>query len=90
MPSLFEQVGKEVMYRANVAVTPPNTEYIRENNKVLSGTGYFKDLYLQKPIEDHNQRASEYFKKQDFKRNDLGYTIAQNILYQAAKNPSRN
>jgi len=91
MPSLFESVGQEVMYKANVALTPPNTRYIKENNKVLSGIGYFRDLYLdnnrlkEKNLFDNS--TTDYLRKD---KKDLGYSIAQSVLYRAAQNPGRN
>ncbi|MCK4589431.1 MAG: hypothetical protein KAT77_03245 [Nanoarchaeota archaeon] len=103
---MFEAVGQEVMYKANIALTPPNTRYMKENDKVLSGIGYFKDLYLDRDFfrknpsndqfSDHlrkdslfDNKLSNYFRK-DTGKKDLGYAIAQSVLYRAATNPSPN
>lgn len=94
MPSLFEQTGNEVMYRANVAVTPPDTKYMRENNKVLSGIGYFKDLYLGREQDLFRTDALDHFRRLEYSKNSKTeprpYNLAQDILYRAALNPGKN
>lgn len=83
----YQTEAREIMYRANHALTPPNTQYMIENLKGLSGEGYGH--------QDYSSRIHDLLRKDDPLRRigDLyskDNAQSTNQFYRAAANPSRN
>lgn len=82
----YQTEAREIMYRTNHALTPPNTQYMMENLKGLSGIGYGH--------KDYSSRIHDLFRKDDPLRriNDL-YSKenpqSANHLYHAALTPAK-
>ena len=92
MPSLYEQIGHEIMYRANLSLAPIDVGHFKDNLKPVLGS-YFNDLHLGRK-ENNNLINRDFYKRDslDFLRQqEKGqYTLGSDILYRTALNPSKN
>lgn len=82
----YQALARDIMYRANHALTPPNTGYMNEVTKGLNTADYGKKDYFSRindlfRKEDPLNKSKELYQKPNFD---------QNILYQAALNPGKN
>ena len=83
--------AKDIVYRANFALTAPNTKYMDENLKSMTSLGYTNKDYSSRlhdllRKEDPINRLRNLYDKE---RNTPQQSLGQNITYQSLLNPSK-